>query len=195
MAEEFAAGNWAEAFHPRFGVGMPVVSGLVCLLTGLNGLSASAAVSSFAWAWGLFPVWLMADRMFGRRTAWFAFALYLICPQPLLWGIKGLREPFKMLGVLLMTEAVLAGRAGGWAAACRAITGSVLLVTFKPDAIILCGILLAAFAVVDRMGRRTGAVFGAVALALQPMCGLTWLWSGCWLPSIQYVKVFHKLMG
>lgn len=195
MAEEFAAGNWAEAFHPRFGVGMPVVSGLVCRFFGLNGLSACAVVASFAWAWGLFPVWLIADRLFGRRAAWFALVLYAICPQPLLWGLKGLREPFKLLGTLLMVEALLSVRTGAWSAAVRAALGAVFLVSFKPDAILLCGILSVAFAVADRFAKRSVALLAVFVLALQPMCWLTWVWTGCWLPSVQYVGVFHKLMG
>ena len=38
MAEAFAEGNWSEAFHPRFGVGFPVIAGLIrfVMVTGVS---------------------------------------------------------------------------------------------------------------------------------------------------------------
>lgn len=194
MAEAFAAGEWSEAFHPRFGVGMSVVSGLLSFL-GVNGLSACAAVSSAAWALGAVPLWCIAARVFDRRTAWFAFALYFLCPQIAVWGVKGLREPFKTLGVLVMVWAVFMCRDRGWRALAAAAAGAALMVLFKPDAIPLCGLLAIAFAAADRFGRRSWALFAVIAAALQPMCLLTFLWTGYWLPAAQYVPVFVRLTG
>ena len=194
-AEAFSSGNWAEAFHPRFGVGLPVVAGLARLVLRTDGLSACAAVSMLAWSVGLVPLWLIADRLFDRRTAWFAVVLYLICPQIALWGLQGLREPFKMLGALMMVCGLVTCRERGFAAVVWATAGSVLLVTFKPDAIPLAGILSVGFAVCDRFGRKTWAVLAGGALALVPMCWLTWSWTGFFVPSTQYVKFICKFIG
>ena len=46
MAEAFAAGDWANAFHPRFGVGGTVVAGLFALLPGFDGFTACAVSAS-----------------------------------------------------------------------------------------------------------------------------------------------------
>lgn len=194
MAEAFAAGDWSEAFHPRFGVGMSVVSGILCFL-GLNGLSACAVASTLAWALGSVPLWCIAARVFDRRTAWFAFALYFLCPQIAIWGVKGLREPFKVLGVLTMAWSVFMCRDCGWRALAAAAAGTALMVEFKPDAIPLCGLLVLAFAVADRFRRRSWALFAFAAAALQPMCLLTYAWTGYWLPASQYVPVFVRLTG
>ena len=48
MAEAFAESNWEEAVHPRFCVGMPVLSGLVRRLTGLDGLASCAAACNLS---------------------------------------------------------------------------------------------------------------------------------------------------
>lgn len=194
MAEAFAVGNWAEAFHPRFGVGMPVVSGLACWL-GLDGLSACAAVSSLAWALGAIPLWMIADRIFDRRTAWVALLLYLICPQAMLWGLKGLREPFKIFGSLLSVAGVLACCSERRLSLFCMLVGTVFLMTFKPDGILLSVALLALYACLDRFGRNAWIALGAGVLVLQPMCWLTWLWTGYWVPSTQYVKIVAKLIG
>ena len=195
MAEAFADGNWAEAFHPRFCVGMPVAAGLVHVFTGLDGYASCAAAATFAWALSVLPVFWLADKVFGRRTAWFAVALYVMCPQPMIWGLKGLREPFKMLGLLLMTDALFRCRDKGWAPAVEASAALLLLFTFKCDALLLGGVLAVAYAVVDRFGRNTCIAAAAGALSLQPMCALVHSWTGYWLPAPHYVRLFQAAFG
>ena len=206
MAEAFAAGNWAEAFHPRFGVGMPTVAGLVRLLTGMDGYSSCAAVSTLAWALSMLPVFWVAEKVFGERAAWFALILYVICPQPLIWGLKGLREPFKMLGFLLMADALFRCRvtacsesalcrSKGYASAVEASLALLLLFTFKCDALAIGGVLAVVYAVMDRFGRNTCIVAAAGILSLQPMCALVHLWTGYWLPAPQYVRLLRMMCG
>ena len=195
MAEAFADGNWAEAFHPRFCVGMPVVAGLVRVFTGLDGYASCAAAATFAWALSVLPVFWLADKVFGRRTAWFAVALYVICPQPMIWGLKGLREPFKMLGLLLMTDALFRCRDKGWTPAVEASVALLLLFTFKCDAIALGGVLAFVFALLDGFRWRTLVVALSGALALQPMCVLVYAWTGYWLPAPHYVPLWQKAFG
>lgn len=189
MAEAFAEGNWAEAFHPRFGTGMPVVAGLVRLVTGMDGLSSCAAVASLAWALCAIPLFSVADRMFGRTTAWFALVLYFICPQPFLWAVKGLREPFKMLGVLLSVDAVLRGRDGGWPALAEAATALFILLTFKVDTIVMGYLIWRVFAVVDDFRLRTWSLAALAVLMLQANCWLVYNWTGYWLPAPQIARI------
>ena len=195
MAEAFADGNWAEAFHPRFGVGLPVVAGLVRIVFGLDGYSSCAASASFAWALSVLPVFWFSDRVFGRRTAWFAAVLYMICPQPLIWGLKGLREPFKMLGLMLMADAIFRCRDKGCAPAVEASVALLLLFTFKCDSIVIGAALAFAYAVLDRFGRNTWIVAAAGTAALQPMCALVYFWTGYWLPAPQYVRPIQVIFG
>lgn len=194
MAEAFAAGDFAEAFHPRFGIGLPIAAGVLCRL-GLDGLSACAAASTLVWGLGAIPLWLISASVFDRRTAWFALILYLICPQTILWGVKGFRETFKMVGVLLMVAGLFEIRDSPRGSVVLSRLGMILLCWFKPDAILLCGILTLAFAVLTGFRRlRTWANLGVFVLIVQPMCVLTWCWTGWWLPSSQYVTMLTRII-
>ena len=195
MAEAFAESNWEEAFHPRFCVGMPVLSGLVRRLTGLDGLASCAAVAALAWGLGAWPVFRIADALFGRRAAYFALALYIICPQPMIWTLKGLREPFKMLGTLLMADGLVRCRERGWGSFASAAAGITLLFTFKCDTVLLGGILAIAYAALDGFRARTVALALVGVAAIQPMCYLVWNWTGYWLPAPHYVKFWNMIFG
>lgn len=196
MAEAFARGEWAEAFHPRFGVGMSVLAGSASWLFGLDGYSSCSMIATLAWALGVVPVYRVAERVFDRHAAWFAVVLYAICPQHLVWGLKGLREPFKVLGVLLMADAVLRRRAAsGWLSAAEAALGFASLSLFKSDAILPACVLALAYGAYDRFRVRTLALYGACALTLQPLCLLVWTWTGYWLPAQHFVPLWQKVFG
>jgi len=194
MAEAFAHGNWTDSFHPRFGVGFPVIAGCLVFITHLDGLLACSAVSTFAWAMGMLPLFGIAKKVFDERTAWFAAILYIICPQMLLWGLKGLREPFKALGVLLALEAVFKAGEGKWSNVVRAAIGMALMAWFKADSVVLVPCFLIAFAVADRFGRKTAALALASVLILLPACWLVYDWTGVFLPALQYVHIWNKLV-
>ncbi len=195
MAEAFAEGNWSEAFHPRFGVGFPVIAGLIRFVTRCDGYSACAAASTLAWAFCAWPVYGIASRIWDRRVAWFAVILYVLCPQPLVWALKGLREPFKMLGVIMMADAIFSARSQSWRAAAKAAVALCLLFMFKCDAIALGGVLAFVFALLDGFRWRTLVVALSGALALQPMCALVYSWTGYWLPAPHYVPLWQKAFG
>ncbi len=196
MAEAFSRGEWAEAFHPRFGIGLSILAGCVSALSGLDGYASCSLVATVGWALGIVPLFCIAERVFDRRTAWFSVALYVICPQLLIWGLKGLREPFKVLGALLMVDAVFRRRASN----CRLSTveaglGFTTFVFFKSDAILPAFIMALVFGAYDRFRVRTWVLAVWGALALQPLCFLVWSWTGYWLPAPHFVPIWKRLFG
>lgn len=195
MAEAFAAGEFSEAFHPRFGVAMPVVAGLCRLVFRIDGFSSCAAVSAFAWALCALPLYWIARRVFGVRVAVFSVILYLACPTTLVWALKGLREPLKMLGVLLAADAVIECRTGGRRAFACALSGILLLATIKCDSVALAAAAALAYLAADGFRRRGWLAAAGCAAALQPMCLLVFTWTGWWLPAPQYVTMIRKLLG
>ena len=195
MAEAFAAGNWLDAFHPRFAVGGTCISGLAVLIFGLDGYSACSATSMFAWGLCTLPIFYITRRLFDDRAALFAVAFYLLCPMPMTWALKGLREPYKVLGLLLAADAILRCRSSEKNASIEAIFAIVLLAIFKCDAIILGFMAALAFLVASRFSARGWIVLGAKFLALQPMCFLVWQWTDWWLPAPHYVTLLKKLFG
>ena len=197
MAEAFAAGNWQETFHPRFNVGMPVVAGLWHLCTGMDALASCSVVASLAWALAILPLFRIAERVYDRRAAWFAVLLYVACPQIEIWGQQGLREPFKVLGLLFMVAGIFgcANDARGWRGFACAALGVLFLVTFKVDAIPLALLLVAVYLVAHRFDRRGWILAGWTLVAVQPACYLGWTWMGYWLPSPHFIAAWQKILG
>lgn len=195
MAEAFAEGNWVESFHPRFGVGLQFLAGTLVFLTGMDGYAACAVMASLAWALCLIPLFHVADRVFDRKTAWLAVVCFLVFPQALIWSLKGLREPFKMLGVLLAADALvsLVKRDGG--VVIKGMSAVFLLICFKVDAVLLAFLLVVSMLAVDRLGRRSLSVAGTALLALQPMCWLVYYWQGWWVPAPQYIHIIRRMMS
>lgn len=195
MAEAFAAGNWEGSFHPRFCIGMPVVSGIFCRLTGLDGYASCAAVSTLAWVVAVFPLFRLTQRIFGSHTAWFAVVLYLICPQILLWGLKGLKEPFRVLGLLLAVDALYECRAGGNRNLLEAALGAILLFFYKVDAIAYGLVFTVAYACLCRSAVRalTLALVSFICLSLD--CALVYDWTGYCFPAPNYIVIWKQLLG
>ncbi len=197
MAEAFVAGNWQEAFHPRFNVGMPIVAGLCHLCTGIDALSSCSVVASLAWAVAILPLFWIVERVYDRRAAWFAALLYVACPQIEIWAQMGLREPFKVLGLLFIVAGILgcANDAHGWRGFACAILGVFFLVMFKVDAIPLALLLVAVYFVAHRFDKKSWMLIGWSLVVVQPVCYLGWTWMGYWLPSPHFINAWQKVFG
>lgn len=195
MAEEFAKANWQETFHPRFGVGFPLVSGCLHWLTGLDGYRCCAFASTAAWAVGMIPLFRICDRIFGREAAWFSIALYVVCPQTFIWALKGLRDPFRMAGVLLMTSAVVTRCREGSGGLAEAMIGFPLMCLFRGDALVQACFLTGVFVFVDRLKVRSWILLGWSAAMIQVMCWLVWTWTRCWVPVYEAVGLFRRYFG
>lgn len=195
MAEKFAACEWHEAFHPRFGVLFPFLAGMFNSIFGCGGLSACSGVSMFAWAVSVVPAFYLAKAVFGSKVGWFAVVCYIACPLPLLWALQGLREPYRLLGVVLMTaglfEASTMHRRSLW----LTCIGFCILLLLRADTIVFAVMFALAYAVVDRFGRRTWVLAGMGATVIQIPCWHVWSWTGWWLPAPQYIGVFQKIVG
>ena len=199
MAEEFAAGNWREAFHPRFGLGFPAVAGTLAWITGLDGYRCCCLAAALGWTLGLFAFHRLARQLFGERVGWFALVLYVICPQTLLWVFKGLREAYKTAGLLFVVSGILArarrepgspdASLGVWEMA----LGLPLLCLFRNDAMLMALVLGLVYAGFDRFGRRTWGLFAWAALLLQLPCWLNYLWTGWWFPVYQAIGLLKRL--
>lgn len=196
MAEAFAAGNWHEAYHPRFGVGMPTFAGSLAWLTGCDGLTACAWAALVAWALCVPPLFAVAERLFGRPTAWVATLLHAICPMTFYWALCGLREPFRTFGVLCGVLAILRRREGErWPSVWPLLVALPVLCAFRGDTIAVGGALLLVYGAYDRLGARFWLAAPWMLAWLQPGCLLTWDWLGVWLPSTQIAGVWLRLAG
>lgn len=195
MAEKFAVGEWREAFHPRFGVLFPLLAGSFHFVTGCGGLSACSAVSMLAWFLSVVPIYHISKYVFGRHVARISVILYLLCPLPLLWGLQGLREPYRLLGVVLTVEGLLGQLEEKRSSFPSLCAGLAVLFLLRADTIVLACVLLFLYAIMNRFGGRTWIVAGMSAGLLQIPCFLVWSWTGWWLPASQYIGVVQKFVG
>ena len=194
MCEAFAAGEWSEAFHPRFGVGFPALCGIVRAVTGLDGLATCSCVAMFLWALSAYPFYVIVRRLFGSTAALFALVIYFLAPQPIIWSLRGMRESARMLGTLLMVAGILA-RYQKDNGLVSAILGGLVLCTFRNDTILVAGAFALVFAVVDHFRLRTWGFFAALLAIVQLPCALVWSRLGYWLPAAQYIRVWQSLFG
>lgn len=199
MAEAFSRGVWADAFHPRFGVLYPVLTGVVCLITGLDGLSSCVAVSCLFWTACIIPLYYIARQIFGRDVAYVTVVFYIICPLPLQWAFMGLREPIRMFGILLSIWAVLIDQSGRTVpkAACICIfsAGLAILSLIKVDGLPLAFVLWAVALFFGCRGKMVLVPLGSLLLAVQFPCLLIWSRTGYWLPVLQLRSVYRFIFS
>jgi hypothetical protein len=195
MAEKFVAGEWKEAFHPRFGVLFPFISGSFKFIFRCDSLSACSGVSMFAWAVTIFPIFFLGRSIFGEKVAWFSVVIYLICPLPLLWALQGLREPYRLLGLVLLAAGLFSMDENKSRSFMFFLIGFIILLLLRADTILFAAGFFLVYAVIDRFMWRSWCLALIGLTLIQFPCYNVWLWTGWWLPAVQYVSVFQKLMG
>jgi len=97
MAEAFAAGDWAYAFHPRIQPLQPVCGGIVAFLTGADGFLALKIASAF-WAIAGGVLIFILFRELYRKERWVAVPGTVLCvffPYMYHMAYSGLRESAK----------------------------------------------------------------------------------------------------
>lgn len=107
MAEAFAAGNWAYAFHPRIPMFHSTASGVLVWLFGVGGFTAARMISILSYVLAIFPLYAVMKRIFNGRVAAGALFLYIVNPFMLRFAVAGLRESTKCLLLIMMVHAIL----------------------------------------------------------------------------------------
>lgn len=194
MAEKFAVGEWQEAFHPRFGVLFPALAGTFKFIFRCDSLSACSGVSMLAWAMTIIPLFFLSRSIFGEKVALLSVFLYLICPMPLLWALQGLREPYRLLGVVLMAAGIFSINENRTRSFVFSLAGVVILLLLRADTILFAVGFLFIYSIVDKFRANTWCIAVIGLIFVQLPCYNVWLWTGYWLPAAQYVNIVSKIM-
>lgn len=195
MAEHFAHGSWFQAFHPRFGVLFSVLTGLFVNFFGVDGFSACVAVAMIGWALCIVPLYRLVRSVFDVPTAWMAVAVFVFSPQPLFWGFQGLRETWRMLGIVLAVAGLFEPFESRRVAFVEMLLGTLILLTIRVDTVLFAVLAWSLYAFRDRCGWRFGVLTVWCLLVVQPVCYLNWLWTGWWIPGHDFVAVFTRFWG
>lgn len=201
MAEAFAACNWQQAFHPRFGLSFTCLTGPLVALTGMGGRAACLVVSAALWCFASVPLFAVLRRLFGRETAWWSVGVLLVAFTYLYMAGEGRRDTGRILGFAWMAlgfvrtfrdpSAPTNPVAGSlWMAA-----GLLLTMTLKVDGIPTGSILLAVYAALCLRRRLLAALVAPVvawALSIAASTLLVHSFTGHWLPFLQLIRFLGR---
>lgn len=188
MADEFAAGNWREAFHPRYGVFMSAVAGSVAWCFGVSGITACRIVSTCGWCLAMIPVWHFSRKAYGEEAAWIAVALMFVIPQYWFYSSAGLRDGVRILSYALIAWGLLSGSA--WVA-----VGIFIQVTLRVDGIAIASTVWAACIGLATYRRRFWTVIAptaTLALGLLLNSLMVNAFTGHFLPASQLIPIFGR---
>ena len=194
MADAFAQGDWCQAFHPRFGVLFPALSGALARLTGMSGEHAIQVVGVGFQALAGVPLFFLVKRIFGATVAWGALALLFVSDDLTRYAMDGLRDPGKCLAFALMGYGAVARRPF-----CIGLGLFVLISLFSYGFAVGSVFVFAwCVGVVVRAIRRGQLDGESVAAIVWPSLGwalgtaavtvLTHAYTGHWLPAPHFIK-------
>lgn len=192
MAEAFARGEWVQAYHPRFGVLFPTLSGIFAWLLPIDGAQATQIAGTLLWVAAAYLAWRIAIHLFDEKTGLFAAILVFISPELSNYAMDGLREGGKTFALLSCATVFVGMRGSAWWGA----LGVFVLVTLRVDSIVLGMLMPFAFliqATWRRQSLRTYALaFGARVIGLSLMCWMTYAYDGVWAPCTQMGRLFWR---
>lgn len=185
MVDAFARGDWANAFHPRFGVLFQVVAGSLVWCFGLSGEHAMQIVSTLTLALSSVPVFFLVRRLFDVRIAWWTVVLLLVADDFTRYAMDGLRDSGKCLAFALIGFAAVE-RKSGWFAC-----GLFVLVTTVSYGFASASVFLLIWTIASLVRRdwrnlvwpMLGWSLGTAAVVV-----MTHAFTGHWLPSPHYIR-------
>jgi len=202
MANEFAAGNYSNAFHPMYGTIFSVLGGSLCLVTGIDGFRGCQAAAVLLWAVSVFPLYFLFCRIWEKNTAFAGAVLYLLCSHLQRYFMVGLRDNGRTLGMSLIALGLIAvfQRENRFRYYLAIAAGGVVLAGLRADGFLLALTALAAGGVLEirlckwRCWRSICAVL-LFFILLIPQFYMTWCWTGIAMPSTRHAEVVKKLFS
>ena len=203
MAESFAEGNFAFAFHPRVPPLHTTIAGTVAFLTGVDGFTACKIASSLWFLAGIFLIYQLVLHVTSndRRIAWWSALIYSIFPYSVQMASYGLRESLKSFIFLLaalslvrikddsknFVHYILLGIAGAFA------------VMNRTDMVLLAALFILSSAFFECRQSKVpllSALSGAVmtALSLPAVCIHYRLFKMA-MPDFRFAILFKKITG
>ena len=185
MADHFARGEWARAFHPRFGVLFQVLAGSLVALSPLSGDCAAQFVSLGFLALSAPPLFLVVRELFGTRVAWGAVALLLVSDDFTHYAFDGLRDTGKCLAFALLGLGVVRKSSAAFA------LGLFVLVTLVSYGFAVASIFVFGWCVWALWTRRYATLPLPIlgwAVGTAAVVSLTHAFTGHYLPSPHFIR-------
>lgn len=202
MADAFAAGDWVDAYHPRYCVLFQTLTGMLVWLLGCSGITACQIVAITFFVFAAPVLWAVSRRAFDEETAWWSVALYFVSAELVELAADGWRDDCRILPILLAVYAfqTLLGKRPEDSAnkASFAMAASQLLViTLRADAFLISSIILFVFTVAALVSRRWRASLlpvGAWLLAVALNSLMVYSYTGWFVPSDHYIRFLEAVL-
>lgn len=203
MAEAFAAGDWIDAYHPRFCVLFQVLTGIMVKFLGVSGLQACQIVAILFWGLSFPVLWIVLKRVFDDLTAYIAALLLFLSVDLFLYAADGLRDDCRILPILLSLLAFqyllsTDEKKHTWKSSLAMAAAQVFSITLRADCLPISTIILGTFVVLAFV-RRNGIVLIAPllawALSVGVVCGAVYWRTGWFVPSSQYIRLIERALS
>lgn len=203
MAEAFAAGDWVDAYHPRFCVLFQVLTGTTVKLLGVSGLQACQIVAILFWGFSFPALWAVLRRVFGDLTAYIGALFLFLSVDLFLYAADGWRDDCRILPILLMVLAfryLLSSDAKERTlkASLAMAAAQVLSITLRVDCLPISTIILGAFVVAALVRRNVIVLIAPVlawVLSVGVVCGAVYWRTGWFVPSPRYIRLIEGMLS
>lgn len=199
MAEVFASGDPAGAFHPMYGVLFPAAGGSLAWLFGLNGFRACQLAGLLFWAAALFPLYAIFRKVWNKHVALVGCCFYLFCSHLPRFFYDGLRDNGRTFGLALLALGLLVFiRNRNSLAWLTVAVGGAVLTLLRADGFLFAVVgWLALFGFDFARNRlrcwRSIAAALLLAVLISPQVYLAWRWTGYPLVSSRHVRLLESI--
>ena len=201
MAEAFAEGAWAFAFHPRVPMFYSAICGFLVRLFGVGGFTAAKLVSAGCFAAAVFPLYGVMRRVFDETVAAGSLLIYVVNPFLLRLSGTGLRENLKCLLLLMMVHAIFLiaeRRKSPWLYLYLGAVSGILMIT-RSEMILFCGLVLFGAMVYEAYHARfpwrglAGTILAAAAVCVPTVVNDAVF--ALPTPEVRFLTLFHEIAG
>lgn len=199
MAEAFARREWQFAFHPRTTPLLPILGGVVVMLTGCDGYMGCKVAASLLLILSVFPLWDGCRRIYGTRTAVLSVILLAGSAYLMRLGYYAVRETGSLLGVVLLFDAAarLKDSDKRFSGLGLLTLGLAILLWSRGDTALFALIVFLLFFIWDLMKNivpwRTVAAGGLLLILLFPLLMLNYYNIGYPVPEVRHALVWQKI--
>ena len=200
MAEAFARGDFAYAFHPRCQMLHTTVAGIFSYLFHCSGFMACKLASLLFYILSAFPLYSLCRRIWGNRIACGTIIVFAFC-SPIISeiAVSGLRDSAKMLIQTMLVNGIVCVYQERQKIKWYIYTGLAcgLGVCIREDLVLMSALALFVAGVLERTKSvwiwRTLSAFLTTAVISLMEIGTNYCISGYAIPGIRYYAFFCQV--
>ena len=199
MAEAFAAGDWADAFHPRFCLLYPMLTGSVAKTVGCSGLVACQVTAILFWGLSFPALWAVLRRVFDDTVAYVGSLFLFISVDLFVLAVDGWRDDCRILPIALMALsfqylARCCETDRPWKGAVAMAAAQLLSVPLRVDCLVIASVMLVVYvAACLRYKCLSAAIAPIIAwiVAALANCVLVYACTGWFLPAPHLIRIME----